>query len=89
MMPQVVLTHDVRIDECATLGSGVRVGGGCHISRGAYLGSGACLRERITVGEWAMIGMGAVVTRDVPAERLWSGAPARDQSRAPLPAVVP
>jgi acetyltransferase-like isoleucine patch superfamily enzyme len=27
------------------------------------------------------------VTRDVPAERLWFGAPARDVSRAPLPAA--
>lgn len=88
IMPQVVLTHDVRIDDWATIAAGVRLGGGCHVEQGAYLGSGACLREGIAVGEWAMVGMGSVVTRDVPAERLWFGAPARDVSRAPLPAVV-
>ena len=88
VMPQVVLTHDVRVDDWATLASGVRLGGGCHVGRGAYLGSGACLREGITVGESAMIGMGSVVTRDVPPERMWFGVPARDVSRAPLPAVV-
>ena len=88
VMPQVVLTHDVQIDDWATIASGVRVGGACHIGRGAYVGSGACLREGITVGDWAMIGMGSVVTRDVPPERLWFGVPARDVSRAPLPAVV-
>jgi sugar O-acyltransferase (sialic acid O-acetyltransferase NeuD family) len=88
VMPQVVLTHDVRIDDWATLASGVRLGGGCHVGRGAYLGSGACLREGITVGEWAMVGMASVVTRDVPPERLWFGVPARDVSRAPLPAAV-
>ncbi len=87
VMPQVVLTHDVRIDDWATIASGVRVGGGCHIGQGAYIGSGACLREGITIGDWAMVGMGSVVTRDVPPERLWYGAPARDVSRAPLPAV--
>jgi sugar O-acyltransferase (sialic acid O-acetyltransferase NeuD family) len=85
IMPQVVLTHDVRIGEFATLASGARVGGSCHIGPGAYIGSGSCVREGITVGERAMVGMGAVVTRDVPPERLWVGCPARDVSRAPLP----
>lgn len=87
VMPQVVLTHDVRVDDFATIASGVCLGGACHVGRGAYLGSGAYLREGITVGERAMIGMGSIVTRDVPPERLWFGVPARDVSRAPLPAV--
>jgi sugar O-acyltransferase (sialic acid O-acetyltransferase NeuD family) len=86
VMPQVVITHDVTIDDCATIASGVRLGGSCHVGEAAYIGSGACLREGLTVGARAMVGMGAVVTRDVPAERLWFGAPARDVSRAPLPA---
>lgn len=85
VMPQVVLTHDSRVEDWATLGSGVRVGGGCRIAQGAYVGAAAVLREGLTVGERAMVGMGAVVTHDVPAERLWYGAPAKDMGRAPLP----
>jgi sugar O-acyltransferase (sialic acid O-acetyltransferase NeuD family) len=85
VMPQVVLPHDVHVGDWATLASGVRVGGGCRVGEGAYLGAGALVRERLAIGPWAMVGMGAVVTRDVPAERLWFGAPARDVSRAPLP----
>jgi sugar O-acyltransferase (sialic acid O-acetyltransferase NeuD family) len=85
VMPQVVLTHDVRVDNWATLGSGVRLGGSCHVAEGAYVGAGACIREGLRIGERAMIGMGAVVTRDVPDERLWYGAPARDMDRAPVP----
>jgi sugar O-acyltransferase (sialic acid O-acetyltransferase NeuD family) len=88
VMPQVVLTHDVQIGDWATIASGARVGGACHIGKGAYVGSGACLREGITIGDWAMVGMGSVVTRDVPPERLWYGVPARDVSRAPLPAAL-
>ncbi len=87
IMPQVVLPHDVRVDDFATLASSVRVGGACHVAEGAYVGSGTCLREQITVGAWAMVGMGSVVTRDVPSERMWWGTPARDVDRAPLPAV--
>jgi sugar O-acyltransferase (sialic acid O-acetyltransferase NeuD family) len=89
VMPQVVLTHDVTVDDFATIASGVRLGGACHVGRGAYLGSGACLREGIDVGEWALVGMGSVVTRDVPAKRVWYGVPARDVSRASLPSDVP
>lgn len=85
VMPQVVLTHDVRVDDWVTLAAGVRLGGACHVRQGAYIGSGACLRDGITIGERAMVGMGALVTRDVPAERLWYGVPARDVTRAPLP----
>jgi sugar O-acyltransferase (sialic acid O-acetyltransferase NeuD family) len=85
VMPQVVLTHDVRVDDWATIASGARVGGACHIARGAYVASGACLREGITIGDSAMVGMGSVVTRDVPAHRMWYGVPARDVSRAPAP----
>jgi sugar O-acyltransferase (sialic acid O-acetyltransferase NeuD family) len=86
VMPQVVVTHDVVVHDYATIASGARLGGSCQVGEAAYLGSGACLREGLTVGARAMVGMGAVVTRDVPAERLWFGSPARDVSRAPLPA---
>jgi sugar O-acyltransferase (sialic acid O-acetyltransferase NeuD family) len=86
VMPQVVLTHDTRVDDWATLGSGVRVGGGSHIGENAYIGASASIREGVTIGARAMIGMAAVVTGDVPPERLFYGAPARDEGPAPLPA---
>jgi sugar O-acyltransferase (sialic acid O-acetyltransferase NeuD family) len=85
VMPHVVLTHDTRVGDWATLGAGVRLGGGSDVELGAYIGAGACLKEGLTIGERSMIGMGAVVTADVPAERLWYGAPARDRGPAPLP----
>jgi sugar O-acyltransferase (sialic acid O-acetyltransferase NeuD family) len=85
VMPQVVLPHDTVVEDFATIASGVQVGGGCEIARGSYVGSGSCLREGLRIGVRAMIGMGAVVTRDVPAERLWCGVPARDCGAAPIP----
>jgi sugar O-acyltransferase (sialic acid O-acetyltransferase NeuD family) len=87
VMPQVVVTHDCRIDDFATLASGARLGGGCRIEAGAYVGSGALIRENVTVGPRAMIGMGSVVTRDVPPDRLWFGVPARDRASAPSPSA--
>jgi hypothetical protein len=77
IMPLVVLTHDVRVDDFAILGAGVRLAGGVRVGEGAYVGSGALIREGRTVGPGALVGMGAVVTRDVPAGEVWAGVPAR------------
>ena len=88
VMPQVVLPHDARVDDFATLASGVRVGGACHVAEGAYIGAAACLREGTTVGSRALVGMGSVVLRDVPAMRKWLGSPAGDAGPAPLPELM-
>ena len=47
------------------------------IKRGASLGAGAILLGGITIGEYAMIGAGAVVTKDVLPHALMTGHPAR------------
>ncbi len=47
------------------------------IRRGAALGANSTIRCGITVGEWAMIGSGSVVTRDVPSYGLVWGNPGR------------
>jgi sugar O-acyltransferase (sialic acid O-acetyltransferase NeuD family) len=88
VMPQVVLPHDALVDDFATIASGVRLGGACHVAEGAYIGAGACLRENITVGPRALVGMGSVVTRHVPGGRVWLGSPASDAGPAPLPALM-
>lgn len=47
------------------------------IRRGASVGANATILPGVTVGERAMIGAGAVVTRDVEARVLVVGSPAR------------
>jgi len=77
VMPHVVLTHDVKIADFATIAAGVRFGGAVQVERGAYLGSGALIREHLVIGAWSLVGMGSVVLRDVPAAQVWAGNPAR------------
>lgn len=47
------------------------------IRRGASIGAGATILGGVTIGEYAMVGAGSVVTRDVPANTLVYGNPAR------------
>jgi acetyltransferase-like isoleucine patch superfamily enzyme len=47
------------------------------VKRGASIGSGATLLPGITVGENAMVGAGSVVTKDVAANTVVAGNPAR------------
>lgn len=44
---------------------------------GAAIGSGAVVLTGLTIGRWAIVGAGAVVTRDVPDHGLVVGVPAR------------
>jgi len=47
------------------------------IKRGASIGSGATILSNTTVGENAIVGAGSVVTRNVPANGVVAGNPAK------------
>jgi acetyltransferase-like isoleucine patch superfamily enzyme len=47
------------------------------VRKGASIGTGATILANITIGEDAIVGAGAVVTRDVPPRTIVAGNPAR------------
>jgi acetyltransferase-like isoleucine patch superfamily enzyme len=47
------------------------------IKRGASIGSGATILANVTIGENAIVGAGSVVTKDVPANAIVVGNPAK------------
>lgn len=47
------------------------------VKRGASIGANAVIVCGVTIGEWAMVGAGALVSRDVPDYGLVWGSPAR------------
>ena len=48
-----------------------------HIKKGASIGSGATILSNITIGENSIIGAGSVVTRNIPANVIAAGNPAK------------
>jgi acetyltransferase-like isoleucine patch superfamily enzyme len=53
-----------------------------RVRKGASIGSGAVIMCGVTIGERALVGAGAVVTRDVPADAVVAGVPARLHPRS-------
>jgi acetyltransferase-like isoleucine patch superfamily enzyme len=47
------------------------------VKKGASIGSGATILSNLSIGENAIIGAGSVVTRDVPANTIVAGNPAK------------
>jgi len=47
------------------------------IKNGASIGTGATILANVTIGENAIVGAGSVVTKDVPANSIVGGNPAR------------
>ena len=47
------------------------------VKKGASIGSGAAILANVTIGEKAVVGAGAVVTKDVPPNAVVAGNPSR------------
>jgi UDP-2-acetamido-3-amino-2,3-dideoxy-glucuronate N-acetyltransferase len=47
------------------------------VRKGASIGSGATVLSNVTIGENAIVGAGSVVTKDVPANAIVAGNPAK------------
>lgn len=77
IMNQCYVAHDCTVEDGATLASSVLLGGHVRIGAGANLGLGTSVHQRRYVGPGAMVGMGSVVTRDIPPFAKAYGNPAR------------
>lgn len=73
----VHIAHDVHIHKNVEIPAGVIIGGYTQIGERAFIGINAAVRNRITIGEDAVIGMGATVLKDVDAHSVVVGNPAK------------
>lgn len=71
------VSHDAVLEDFVTLAPGVQVTGGVCVEYGAELGANSVVLPRKRIGRGAVVGAGAVVTRDVQANTVNAGVPAR------------
>ncbi len=69
--------HHAQISDYASIGPGAVLAGDVTLGRGVMVGAGAIISPEITIGDNAVVGVGSVVTRDVAANSLVVGQPAR------------
>lgn len=79
--PGVILTND-RVPRAINPDGSLKAAddwqvGPIHVGYGASLGAGSIVLPDVSIGRFAMVAAGAVVTRSVPAHGLVVGAPAR------------
>ena len=75
--PQVTLTCATHPLDYKPRTKGINLGGPITIKDGAWLGAGVIVLPGVTIGARAVVGAGAVVTKDVPDDALVTGVPAR------------
>jgi UDP-N-acetylbacillosamine N-acetyltransferase len=69
--------HDCDLGDAVHISPGARLAGDVRVGTGAWIGIGASVIERRSIGEWAVVGAGSVVVRDIPARSVAYGVPAR------------
>jgi UDP-N-acetylglucosamine acyltransferase len=76
LMPLVYVGHDCHIERASILSSGVKLGGYVHLGAHCNLGFNVSVHQFSTIGAYAMVGMGAVVNKDIPPFCKVFGVPA-------------
>jgi UDP-N-acetylglucosamine acyltransferase len=77
LLNRVYVAHDCQIGDRVTLSAGTSLGGHIQVGDAVNVGMNAVVHQRRVIGPGAMVGMGSVVTRDVPPFAKAYGSPCR------------
>lgn len=72
-----LISHNCIIGRNVWINGNVMLAGSVHIEDNVTIFAKAVIRDQRKVGKNAIIGMGSVVTKDVPENEIWFGSPAR------------
>lgn len=75
------IDHHNRVADHVHIAPGAHLGGDVSIGTGTLIGIGALVMPQRQVGAWSIIGAGALVTKDMPANTTAFGVPARPVGR--------
>jgi UDP-3-O-[3-hydroxymyristoyl] glucosamine N-acyltransferase len=73
----VFVAHNVRIGARTLVVAGAVLCGSSKIGEDCWIGASACVKEHVKIGDGAMVGMGAMVLKDVEPKSVVIGNPSR------------
>jgi len=77
IQPFCCIGHDIKIGKHTVVSTTANIGGGSKIGSKVYLGMNCAIKQNLNIQDGAIIGMGAVVYKDVECEMTVIGNPAR------------
>lgn len=77
LLPNAVVHHDSKVGDWSLIGTNVAIAGGVDVGENCFIGSGSSIGNGVRIGDRALIGLGSTVIRDVPANAIAAGNPAR------------
>jgi UDP-3-O-[3-hydroxymyristoyl] glucosamine N-acyltransferase len=72
----VHIAHNVHIGKHAAVIAHAMIGGSTEIGDYTWIAPSAALMNGLHIGRQATVGLGAVVTKDIPDYETWTGVPA-------------
>lgn len=73
----VHIAHNVEIGENTTVIALSMIGGSVKIGKDCWISPSSCIKNQLTIGDNVLIGMGAVVLKDVESDSVMVGNPAK------------
>lgn len=72
-----IVDFDHKIDDLGTITHQIGIAKTITIKSNAWIASNCCILKGVTIGQNVVIGAGSVVTKDIPANSVAIGSPAR------------
>lgn len=72
----VHIAHNVKVGKHSAIIANTMIGGSTTIGDYSWVAPSVSLRDQINIGMNVTVGMGAVVTKDIPDNETWTGTPA-------------
>ena len=72
------MEHGCRIENHVNISTNCTLNGDVVCEEGSFIGSGVVCNGQLTIGEWGLVGSGAVVIKDVRPHTTVVGCPAKE-----------
>jgi len=79
----ITVGHECTIEDFVTVAPMVAISGNVHLKDYSEVGTGAAIRQGIIIEKGAMLGMGGILTKNIPENSIFLGNPAKEFKNLP------